>query len=73
MQVDEDPCSEKKDRNSCLQSHFSSVVPVEIKGYIMRFLNLPDFKNIENVRKFQKVAFYSSFFILFCKIKMDYS
>jgi len=35
------------------KTNFSSVVPVEIKGYNMRFSNLPDFKKTKNMMKFQ--------------------
>ena len=47
------------------KAHFSSVVPVETKGYNMRFSKLPDFKNIEKIMKFQNVV------ILLCEIKRD--
>jgi len=51
-----------------LHSHFSSVVPVETKGYNMRFPNLPDFKKIENMMKFHKSHFNISFRILLYEI-----
>ena len=38
---------------------FSPVVPVETKGYNMRFSKLPDFKKIENMMKFQRRYSYA--------------
>jgi len=49
------------------KANFSPVVPVETKGYNMRFSNLPDFKKIENIMKFQKDV------ILMCANKKGFS